>query len=77
MRARSNPEKRFPEELTATGRMRPLGSRNVPRGGGLVRVIARDPGRLPAHLRKQFEVVKGSHGDIDVVNQAFAGADAV
>jgi uncharacterized protein YbjT (DUF2867 family) len=40
-------------------------------------VIVRDPSRLPSHTRGRVEIVLGSHGDIDVVNQAFAGADAV
>ena len=31
-----------------------------------VRVIARDPSRLPSHTRERVEVVQGSHGDIDV-----------
>jgi uncharacterized protein YbjT (DUF2867 family) len=42
-----------------------------------IRVIARDPSRLPSQTRKRVEVVQGSHGDINVVNQAFAGADSV
>jgi uncharacterized protein YbjT (DUF2867 family) len=42
-----------------------------------IRVIARDPSRLPSQTRKRVEVVQGSHGDIDVVKQAFAGADSV
>ncbi len=42
-----------------------------------IRVIARDPSRLPAHTRERVEVVQGSHGDIDVVARAFAGADSV
>lgn len=42
-----------------------------------IRVIARDPSRLPAPTREQVEVVQGSHGDIDVVNRAFTGADTV
>ena len=42
-----------------------------------VRVIARDPSRLPAQVRERVEVVEGSHGDLDVVDQAFRGADAV
>jgi uncharacterized protein YbjT (DUF2867 family) len=42
-----------------------------------IRVIARDPSRLPSQTRKRVEVVRGSHGDIDVVKQAFAGADSV
>ena len=40
-------------------------------------VIVRDPSRLPAHTRERVEVVQGSHGDLDVVNRAFAGADSV
>jgi uncharacterized protein YbjT (DUF2867 family) len=42
-----------------------------------VRVIARDPAKLPADVRERVEVVTGSHGDADVVDRAFAGADAV
>lgn len=50
---------------------------NLLDGGEPVRVIARDPSRLPSHIRARVEVVHGSHGDIDVVHKAFAGADAV
>ena len=50
---------------------------NVLHGGGPVRVIARDPSRIAPHLRERVEVVTGSHGDSDVVDRAFAGADAV
>ncbi len=50
---------------------------NVLGSGESVRVIARDPSRLPAKVRGRVEVVRGSHGDIGVVDQAFAGADAV
>jgi uncharacterized protein YbjT (DUF2867 family) len=42
-----------------------------------IRVIVRDPSRLPAHVRERVEVVQGSHGDLDVVTRAFAGADSV
>lgn len=42
-----------------------------------VRVIVRDPSRLPAHVQGRVEVVQGSHGDADVVTRAFAGADTV
>ena len=42
-----------------------------------LRVIVRDPSRLPAHTHERVEVVQGSHGDLDVVNQAFAGAHSV
>ena len=50
---------------------------NVLSSGEPIRVIARDPSRLPAEARERVEVVQGSHGDIDVIDQAFAGADAV
>ena len=50
---------------------------NVLDSGEPIRVIARDPSRLPSQTRERVEVVLGSHGDIDVVSQAFAGADAV
>jgi uncharacterized protein YbjT (DUF2867 family) len=46
-------------------------------GGQPVRVIARDPSRLPARARERVEVVPGSHRDIGVVDRAFAGAGAV
>jgi uncharacterized protein YbjT (DUF2867 family) len=45
--------------------------------GEPVRVIARDPARIPSATRERIEVVEGSHGDADVVNKAFAGADSV
>jgi uncharacterized protein YbjT (DUF2867 family) len=50
---------------------------NVLDSGEPIRVIARDPSRLPSQTRERVEVVQGSHGDIDVVSQAFTGADAV
>lgn len=42
-----------------------------------VRVIARDPSRLSARARERVDIVPGSHGDRDVVMEAFAGADSV
>ena len=42
-----------------------------------IRVIARDPSELPHPVLERVEVVEGSHGDSDVVDTAFAGADAV
>jgi uncharacterized protein YbjT (DUF2867 family) len=42
-----------------------------------VRVIARNPDGLPPEVRDRVEIVQGSHGDDDVVDKAFAGADAV
>jgi uncharacterized protein YbjT (DUF2867 family) len=50
---------------------------NILEGGAPVRVIARDPARLPSQTRERVQVVQGSHGDIDVVSQAFTDADAV
>ncbi|WP_405865486.1 MULTISPECIES: NAD(P)H-binding protein [unclassified Streptomyces] len=42
-----------------------------------IRVIVRDPSRLSPRVRERVEVVQGSHRDLDVVMEAFAGADAV
>jgi uncharacterized protein YbjT (DUF2867 family) len=50
---------------------------NVLRSEEPIRVIARDPSRLPSHVRERIDVVQGSHGDTTIVNKAFAGADAV
>jgi uncharacterized protein YbjT (DUF2867 family) len=50
---------------------------NILDSGQPIRVIARDPSRLPSPTRERVEVVQGSHGDSDVVNQAFTGADSV
>jgi uncharacterized protein YbjT (DUF2867 family) len=47
------------------------------RSGEPIRVIVRDPSRIQSQTRRRVEVVQGSHGDIDVVNKAFAGADSV
>ena len=45
--------------------------------GEKLRVIVRDPVRLPGPARDRVDVVAGSHSDADVVDRAFAGADAV
>ncbi|MFC9439822.1 NAD(P)H-binding protein [Nocardia sp. NPDC057030] len=42
-----------------------------------LRVIVRDPAKLSAAVRARVDVVTGSHGDAAVLDQAFAGADAV
>ncbi|WP_432590306.1 NAD(P)H-binding protein [Streptomyces sp. HD1123-B1] len=42
-----------------------------------LRVIVRDPSRLPDAARGRVEVIVGSHGDAAVVDRAFEGADAV
>jgi uncharacterized protein YbjT (DUF2867 family) len=50
---------------------------NLLDSGEALRVIDRDPSRIPADAREHVEVIEGSHGDPDVVDEAFAGADAV
>jgi hypothetical protein len=45
--------------------------------GEPIRVVVRDPSRLPADIRERVEVVQGAHGDSDVVSRAFTNADAV
>ncbi|WP_156995505.1 NAD(P)H-binding protein, partial [Elstera litoralis] len=50
---------------------------NLLTSGQLIRVVARDPSRIPAPIRACVEIVQGSHSDIDVVNRAFTGAEAV
>ncbi len=45
--------------------------------GAPLRLIARDPARLPEPLRDYADVVTGSHADPAVVDAALTGADAV
>ncbi|NUP49797.1 MAG: NAD(P)H-binding protein [Catenulispora sp.] len=45
--------------------------------GEPVRLIARDPGKLPAEVREQAEIVVGSHRDRDTLDRALDGADAL
>jgi uncharacterized protein YbjT (DUF2867 family) len=42
-----------------------------------VRVIVRDPAKLPGEVRDRVEVIQGSHSDPQVVTRAFDGADAL
>ncbi|MFE1250315.1 NAD(P)H-binding protein [Streptomyces sp. NPDC058735] len=49
----------------------------APARGEELRVIVRDPAKLPHAVRARVDVVTGSHGDAEVVDRAFAGADAV
>ena len=42
-----------------------------------IRVIVRDPSRIPAEVRNRIHIVQGSHGDASICNTAFAGADAL
>ena len=50
---------------------------NLLDSGEQLRVIARDTPQLPAEVREDLDIVEGSHGDAAVVDEAFAGADAV
>src|SRR5260370_16372294 len=50
---------------------------HVLRREGPIRVIARDPTRLPSQVRERVEVIQGSHSEGRVVNEAFAAADSV
>jgi uncharacterized protein YbjT (DUF2867 family) len=50
---------------------------NLLDSGEELRVIVRDPSDLPAGVREHLDVVVGSHGDAEVVDKAFTGADAV
>lgn len=50
---------------------------NVLSSGAKIRVIARDPSRLPEQARERVEVVQGSHSDASVVDRAFEGASNV
>ena len=45
--------------------------------GEALRVVVRDASDLPSQSRECVEVIEGSHGDAAVVDEAFAGADAV
>lgn len=42
-----------------------------------VRLIARDPRKVPAAARERFEVVAGSHRDPAVLDRALTGADSL
>jgi uncharacterized protein YbjT (DUF2867 family) len=62
---------------TPTGTIGQQVLENVIDSGEPIRVIVRDPSNLSPQTRERVEVVPGSHGDIDVVTQAFDGADSV
>ncbi|MFJ5268738.1 NAD(P)H-binding protein [Streptomyces sp. NPDC088358] len=55
----------------------PLLLESAPAHDEELRVVVRDPARLPDAVRERVEVITGSHGDADVVDRAFDGADAV
>jgi uncharacterized protein YbjT (DUF2867 family) len=62
---------------TPTGQIGSQVLENVLRGSEPVRVIARNPDALSSETVARVEVVAGSHGDPEVVDEAFAGADSV
>lgn len=62
---------------TPTGQVGSQVLTRVLAGGAPVRVIVRDPSRLPADVRDRVEIVQGSTDDVRVVDEAFAGADTV
>lgn len=62
---------------TPTGNIGHHVVQNLLDAGEKVRVIARDPGKLPQAVRDRAEVIKGSHGDAAVAGRAFDGAEAV
>ncbi len=62
---------------TPTGNIGRRLVRHLLDAGEALRLIVRDPSKLPPDVRDQVEVVEGSHGDAAVVDQAFRGADAV
>src|SRR5687767_6675129 len=45
--------------------------------GERIRVIARDPARLPSDARERIDVVQRSQDDPGVVDKAFTGAESV
>ncbi|MFC1431622.1 NAD(P)H-binding protein [Streptacidiphilus sp. N1-3] len=50
---------------------------SAPAAGEELRVVVRDPDRLPDEVRGRVEVVTGSHAEPAVLDRAFEGADAV
>ncbi|WP_405786956.1 NAD(P)H-binding protein [Streptomyces sp. NBC_00029] len=50
---------------------------SAPAHGEHLRVVVRDPARLPDAVRDRVEVITGSHGDAEAVGRACEGADAV
>src|SRR4029077_15413761 len=62
---------------TPTGQIGKQVLENVLLGSEPVRVIARNPDALSGDTIARVEVVAGSHGDPEVVDEAFEGADSV
>ncbi len=62
---------------TPTGNIGHHVVRHLLDAGETLRLIVRDPSKLPQDVRARVDVVEGSHGDAAVVDRAFRGADAV
>ena len=46
-------------------------------GDAPLRLVVRDQSKLPHVVRSRVEIIEGSHGDAEVVDRAFNGADAL
>jgi uncharacterized protein YbjT (DUF2867 family) len=62
---------------TPTGQIGQHVVRGLLDAGEDVRVIVRDPARLPADVAERVDIVQGSHSDPSVALQAFEGASSV
>ena len=62
---------------TPTGNIGHHVVRHLLEAGEMLRVVARNPAKLPQDARDRVEVVEGSHSDPAVVDRAFADAEAV
>jgi len=60
---------------TPTGNSGSLILRQLVEGGHTVRVLARDPNKIPEELRAQIEIVQGSLLDVDALTRALQGCD--
>ena len=66
--------------LVITGPTGQIGSQvlaHLLNGSQPLRVIVRDPAKLPPQVRERVDVVQGSYAEPNVVMKAFQGADAV
>jgi uncharacterized protein YbjT (DUF2867 family) len=62
---------------TPTGDIGSQVLQRVVKGSEPVRVIARNPSRLPQAIRTHVQVVEGSHGDAATIQRALQGADSL
>jgi uncharacterized protein YbjT (DUF2867 family) len=62
---------------TPTGDIGQQVLKHVVQGSESVRVIARDPSRIPQEIRQRIEVIQGSHGDAAIIEKALTGVDVL